>query len=433
MFGLRALQETQEHTHSFYAASVNTTTAYPSLTGDQRADVVVVGGGFSGVNTALELAERGFDVALVEANRIGWGATGRNGGQVIGGIGHTPERFKKAIGEAGIRDIYQMGIEARDVIRERVERYNIQCDLKWGYCDVALKPRHMKQFAEWQAFEKEIGNPHPYTLLDREEIKTYVDSDRYLGGLHNTANGHLHPLNLCIGEAEALSALGGAIYEQSRVMAIEPGALPVVRTEAGSITAKTIVLAGNAYMGGLVPKLSKRVLPSASSVIATAPLTRELAQRILPGDVAVCDPRTALDYFRLSADQRLLFGGLSNYTGMEPKNLKGVMHKKMTQVFPELENTAIDYAWSGWIGIGINRMPQLGQLSDNIHYIQAYSGHGVAPTHMMARVTAEKIAGESTRFEAMANIPHMAFPGGPLLGRAILAVGMTYYKALDLL
>ena len=214
--------------------------------------------------------------------------------------------------------------------------------------------------------------PLEITLLDREEIKTYVNSDRYLGGLHNTANGHLHPLNLCIGEAEALSALGGAIYEQSRVMAIEPGALPVVRTEAGSITAKTIVLAGNAYMGGLVPKLSKRVLPSASSVIATAPLSPELAQRVLPWDVAVCDPRTALDYFRLSADQRLLFGGLSNYTGMEPKNLKGVMHKKMTQVFPELENTAIDYAWSGWIGIGINRMPQLGQLSDNIHYIQAY-------------------------------------------------------------
>lgn len=433
MFGLRALQETQEHTHSFYAASAHTTTAYPELTGDKRADVVVVGGGFSGVNTALELAERGFDVALVEANRIGWGATGRNGGQVIGGIGHTPERFKKSIGIEGIRAIYEMGIEARDVIRERVERYDIQCDLKWGYCDVALKPRHMKQFAEWQAFEKEIGNPHPYTLLDREEIKAYVNSERYLGGLHNTANGHLHPLNLCIGEAQALSALGGAVYEQSRVVAIEPGTLPVVRTEAGSITAKTIVLAGNAYMGGLVPKLSKRVLPSASSVIATAPLAPDLAQRILPGDVAVCDPRTALDYFRLSADRRLLFGGLSNYTGMEPKNLTGVMHKKMTQVFPELNNTAIDYAWSGWIGIGINRMPQLGKVSDNIHYIQAYSGHGVAPTHMMARVTAEKIAGESRRFETMANIPHLAFPGGPLLGRAILAVGMTYYKALDLL
>ncbi|MDG2441790.1 MAG: FAD-dependent oxidoreductase [Luminiphilus sp.] len=282
MFGLRALKETQEHTHSFYAASANCTTDYPALIGDIRADVVVVGGGFSGVNTALELAERGFEVALVEANRIGWGASGRNGGQVIGGIGHTPERFKKSIGSEGIRAIYQMGIEARDVIRERVERYDIQCDLKWGYCDVALKPRHMKQFAEWQAFEKEIGNPHTYTLLNREEIKAYVNSNRYLGGLHNTANGHLHPLNLCIGEAQALSALGGAIYEQSKVVAIEPGALPVVRTEAGSITAKTVVLAGNAYMAGLVPKLSKRVLPSASSVIATAPLSAELAQHILP-------------------------------------------------------------------------------------------------------------------------------------------------------
>ena len=167
MFGLRALKETQEHTHSFYAASANCTTDYPTLGGDIRADVVVVGGGFSGVNTALELAERGFEVALVEANRIGWGASGRNGGQVIGGIGHTPERFKKSIGSEGIRAIYQMGIEARDVIRERVERYDIQCDLKWGYCDVALKPRHMKQFAEWQAFEKAIGNPHPYTLLNR--------------------------------------------------------------------------------------------------------------------------------------------------------------------------------------------------------------------------------------------------------------------------
>jgi len=433
MFGLRPLQETREHTQSFYAATANTPTAYPALTDDRRADIVVVGGGFSGVNTALELAERGFDVALVEANRIGWGASGRNGGQIIGGIGHTPERFKKSIGADGIRAIHRMGIEAREVIRQRVERYAIQCDLKWGYCDVALKPRHMKQFAQWQAFEQAIGNPHPYTLLDREQLKTYVNSDRYLGGLHNTANGHLHPLNLCIGEAQALAGLGASIYEQSRVVTIEQGSTPVVRTEAGSISANTVILAGNAYMGGLVPKLSQRVLPSASSVIATSPLSSELANALLPGDVAVCDPRTALDYFRLSADRRLLFGGLSNYTGLEPKNLKEVMHRKMTHVFPELDSTDVDYAWSGWIGIGINRMPQLGQLSDNIHYIQAYSGHGVAPTHMMAKLTAEKIAGESSRFQAMANIPHLAFPGGPLMGRLLLAVGMSYYKALDYL
>lgn len=433
MFGLRPIQETREHTSSFYAATANSQTNFPALTDDNSAEVVVVGGGFSGVNTALELAERGVDVALVEANRIGWGASGRNGGQVIGGIGHTPERFRRSIGDEGIKAIYAMGIEARDVIRERVERYAIQCDLKWGYCDVALKPRHMKAFAEWQAFEKAIGNPHPYTLLDRDELKAYVNSERYLGGLHNTANGHLHPLNLCMGEAQALATLGAPVFEQSRVVAIERGETLVVRTEQGSIRAKTLVLAGNAYMGGLVPQLGKQVMPSASSVVATEPLPADLAAEILPGDVAVCDPRTALDYFRLSADRRLLFGGLSNYTGMEPSNLKGVMRDKMCQVFPQLQSVNIDFAWSGWIGIGINRMPQLGQVQDNVYYIQAFSGHGVAPTHMMAKVTAEKIMGRSKRHDAMAKIPHWSFPGGAVLGRPLLAIGMAYYKALDLL
>ena len=207
----------------------------------------------------------------------------------------------------------------------------------------------------------------------------------------------------------------------------------MVKTEHGSITAKEIVLAGNAYMGKLIPKLSLRVLPSASSVIATEPLSEALATKLLPGDVAVCDPRTALDYFRLSADRRMLFGGLSNYTGMEPKNLVPVMRKKMRNVFAELADIKIEYAWSGWIGIGINRMPQLGKLAPNIRYIQAYSGHGVAPTHMMAKITAESIADETDRFDVMAAIPHMAFPGGRVLGRPLLAAGMAYYKLLDLL
>ena len=433
MFGLRAPREGTEHTGSYYAASANWVTDYSRLEDDLSCDVAVVGGGFSGVNTALELAERGYDVILLEANRISWGASGRNGGQIIGGIGHDPERFVKAIGEEGVRTIYQMGIEARDVIRERIETYDIQCDLKWGYCDVALKPRHMRQFAEWQAFEKSIGNPHPYTLLDREELRAYVRSDRYLGGLHNTANGHIQPLNLCIGEAKALETLGGRIFEQSRVISLEHGERAVLRTAQGSVSAKQVVFAGNAYMGGLIPRLASRILPSCSSVIATEPLGDELARELLPGDVAVCDPRTALDYFRLSADKRMLFGGLSNYTGLEPRDLEGVMRRKMVAVFPQLADVRIDYAWSGWIGIGLNRMPQLGRLADNVAYIQAYSGHGVAPTHIMARITAEMIARESKRFEIMARINHWPFPGGKLLRRPALAVGMVYYKALDAL
>ncbi|MDP5069807.1 MAG: FAD-binding oxidoreductase, partial [Congregibacter sp.] len=269
MFGLRAPRESQEHTDSYYATTANWSTAYPRLQDDLRCDVVVVGGGFSGVNTALELAERGLDVVLLEANRISWGATGRNGGQIIGGIGHDPERFVKRIGESGVRSIYQMGMQARDIIRERVERYAIDCDLKWGYCDLALKPRHMKQFAQWRDFEKSIGNPHSYTLLDRDELKQFVNSDRYLGGLHNTANGHIHPLNLCIGEARALESHGGRIFEQSRVVAIDYGERPRVLTEQGSVSAGQVVLAGNAYLAGLVPRLASRILPSCSSVIAT--------------------------------------------------------------------------------------------------------------------------------------------------------------------
>jgi glycine/D-amino acid oxidase-like deaminating enzyme len=432
MLGLRAIKDSSEHTGSYYAASRQPTTDYSFLSEAATCDVVVVGGGFSGVNTAVELTERGYEVILIEANRIGWGASGRNGGQIIGGIGHTPERFKKLIGEQGIKTIYQMGIEARDVIKERIETYGIDCDLKWGYCDVALKPRHMKEFATWRDWERTIGNPHPYTLLDASELKSFVNSDRYLGGLHNTANGHIHPLNLCVGEAAAAVSCGARVFEQTRAIEIIPGDNPVVKTEHGSITAKQIVLAGNAYMGKLIPKLSLRVLPSASSVIATEPLSEALATKLLPGDVAVCDPRTALDYFRLSADRRMLFGGLSNYTGMEPKNLVPVMRKKMRNVFAELADIKIEYAWSGWIGIGINRMPQLGKLAPNIRYIQAYSGHGVAPTHMMAKITAESIAGETNRFDVMAAIPHMAFPGGRVLGRPLLAAGMAYYKFLDL-
>ena len=432
MLGLRAIKDSSEHTGSYYAASRQPTNDYPFLSEAATCDVVVVGGGFSGVNTAVELTERGYEVILIEANRIGWGASGRNGGQIIGGIGHTPERFKKCIGEQGIKTIYQMGIEARDVIKERIETYDIDCDLKWGYCDVALKPRHMKEFAAWRDWEKAIGNPHPYTLLDSSELKGFVNSDRYLGGLHNTANGHIHPLNLCVGEAAAAVSRGARVFEQTRAIEIISGDNPVVKTEHGSITAKQVVLAGNAYMGKLIPKLSFRVLPSASSVIATEPLSEALATKLLPADVAVCDPRTALDYFRLSADRRMLFGGLSNYTGMEPKNLVPVMRKKMRNVFAELADIKIEYAWSGWIGIGINRMPQLGKLAPNIRYIQAYSGHGVAPTHMMAKITAESIAGETDRFDVMAAIPHMAFPGGRLLGRPLLAAGMAYYKLLDL-
>ena len=433
MFGLQKTLETSEHAASYYAASANWQTDYPTLENDIEADVVVVGGGFTGVNTALELTERGRSVVLLEANRISWGASGRNGGQIIGGVGRDPERFQRLIGKEGVDAIYQMGLECNEIIRERVERYDIDCDIKWGYCDVALKPRHLRAFAEWKAFEEGIGNRYEYRLLDRDEVKDFVKSDAYIGGLYNNFNGHLHPLNLCIGEARAAEQLGVQLFEQSRATGITPGEKVRVHTDRGSVLANQVVLCGNAYMGNLVPRLATRVLPAASCVVATAPLSESQIRQVLPADVAVCDPRTALDYFRLSGDGRMLFGGLANYTGLEPRNLEKTLREKMLKVFPVLADVPLEYGWTGHMGIGLNRMPQLGRLHENVSYIQAYSGHGVAPTHMMARITAEMLTGSPERFDIFAKIPHSPFPGGKLLRRPALVVGMSYFKLRDML
>jgi len=433
MFGLRFPINGREHTDSWYAASARKESDFPRLDGDIDADIAIVGGGFSGVNTALELAERGYDVVLLEANRLAWGASGRNGGQIIGGVGHNASQFRKVIGDDGVDAIYQMGIECVEIIRERVARYAIDCDIRWGYCDVALKPKHMRWFEESLQSQEKNGYPHELVLLDQREVKRFVGSDAYVGGMYNASGGgHLHPMNLCLGEAQAAAQQGARFFEQSRVEDIVPGARVTLRTDGGSVRARQVVLCGNAYMENLAPQLATRVLPASSCMIATETLDADLAASVLPQDVAVCDPRTALDYFRLTADKRLLFGGLSNYTGLVPKNYQEVMYRKMLGIFPQLEGTRIEYAWDGQMGIGLNRMPQLGTIAENIYYIQAYSGHGVAPTHIMARVIAEAIAGKPRRLQMMSKIRHWPFPGGRYLRRPGMALGMLYFKALDL-
>jgi glycine/D-amino acid oxidase-like deaminating enzyme len=434
MFGLRFPVDSREHTDSYYAAAAGESLRHPALTSSIEADVAIVGGGFSGVNLALELAERGREVVLLEANRLCWGASGRNGGQIIGGLASNAPRYRKRLGEAGLQSIYEMGNEAVEIIRERVARYDIDCDIAWGYCDVALKPRHLDWFADAKRTREAAGYGHALRLLDRREVREFVGSERYIGGLYNASGGgHLHPLKLCLGEAGAAAGLGARFFEQSRVIAIEPGSRINLQTEGGSVNAGTAILCGNAYMENLVPQLARRVLPASSCMIATEPLSPAMAASVLPRNVAVCDPRTALDYFRLSADRRLLFGGLSNYTGLVPSNYRQLMQRKMLQIFPQLEGIEIDFAWDGQMGIGINRIPQLGRLADNLYYIQAYSGHGVAPTHMMARITAEAVSGDETRWQYLSRIPHWPFPGGRYLRRPGLALGMLYYKARDLL
>ena len=425
MIGLKRAQETREHTHSYYAATANWPSDYPQLEGDISTDVVVVGGGFSGVSTAVELSERGFKVVLIEANRIGWGATGRNGGQVIGGVGNNPSAFRRTIGDDGVKAVEAMGVECVDIIRDRVAKYQIDCDLKWGYCEVGLKRSHLRDYREWAEEDQDAR------YLDADELKKYVNSDRYIGGCYTPKWGHVHPLNLCLGEAKAAQQQGTQIFEQTRVLSIEHGETAVLQTEKGRVKADRVVLCGNAYLGNLVPRLASRVLPSTSCIIATEPLTDEQVAQCLPGDVAVCDSRTALDYYRLSADKRMLFGGLANYTGLEPANMVEVMRGKMVQVFPALKDSVIDYQWSGQMGITLRRMPQVGRINEQLYYVQGYSGHGVAPTHVMGRILAEAIDGHSERFDLMASMRHIPWPGGRVLGRPVMALGMMYFKLLD--
>ena len=425
---LKSTTETKEHAPSYYAASVNWQTDYPQLEGDLNVDVVIVGAGFSGVATAVELCERGYKVALVESNRIGWGATGRNGGQIIGGYGSDPSAFSSSIGSEGVKIVESMGSECVQIIKERIEKYNIDCDLKWGYCEVGLKKRHLKSYREWAAEDSAIQ------ILDQNEIKQYVNSDLYLGGYYREDWGHIQPLNLCIGEAKAAEVMGAKIFEQTQITRITYGENPAVHTDKGSIKANHVILCGNAYMGNLVPYLDARVLPATSCIIATEPLSDEQLQQTMVRDVAVCDSRTALDYYRLSADKRLLFGGLSNYTGLEPSNVQAIMHAKMTKVFPSLKNTRIDYSWSGSMGISVRRMPQIGRIKNsNVLYISGYSGHGVAPTHMTGRILAEAVDGDTHRFDIMNKMFHLPWPGGKLLRRPAMAVGMMWYKMLDVI
>ncbi|MES2356409.1 MAG: FAD-binding oxidoreductase [Pseudomonadota bacterium] len=431
---LKALKETREHTKSYYAATANWQTRYPTVEGNVSVDVCVVGAGFTGVSSALFLAERGYKVALVEANRIGWGESGRNGGQVIGGIGHDATKFKRWIGDQGVRAIREMGIECVEVIRERVEKYNIDCGLTWGLCEVGLKERHIRDFMEAKEEEEALGYPHRLRLLNAEEVRGLIHSDLYCGGLLNeTGAGQVHSLNLCIGEARAAEKLGAKIFEQSRVEKIVYGKRPKVITERGSVEADHVVLCGSGYQENLVPRLARRVLPAASFLIATEPLGKR-AHDIMARPMAACDPRTALDYFRLSADNRLIFGGMSNYTGLAPTNVTRTMQQKMLTVFPQLKGVKIEHTWGGQMGIGLNRMPQLGRLKgDNVYYVQAFSGHGVAPAHIMGKLVAEVIGGQAERFDVFSKIKHLPFPGGRVLGRPAFALGMLYYRLKDLL
>ncbi len=427
------MRDTREHTRSYYAASRKLKIEYPSLVGEHRCDVAVVGAGFTGVSTALYLAERGYDVALIESNRIGWGASGRNGGQLIDGFTNV-EKFERRSGQQVEADmVRQMGLECRDIVVQRIEQYSIDCDLKLGYIDVAARPKELQDLEESLQIHQKNNYPHEMRLVSQDELRDFIDSDSYIGGLTNEGNGHLHPLDLCIGEAQAANELGATIFEQTRVTRILHGSKPVVETESGKIFADKVVLAGNAYLRETEPKLRRTIFPAGSYVIATEPLGDTRANELTPADIAFCEQCIALNYFRLSADKRLLFGGMCNYSGRVPKSITASLRPKMLNIFPQLEDVRIDYEWGGNIAISVNRCPQFGRIKDNTYYVQGYSGHGIAPTHLAGKMLADIICGDSEQFDVFSKVRHIPLPGGKWFASPAIAMGMLYYRLKELL
>jgi gamma-glutamylputrescine oxidase len=429
---MKAAYQKQEHTASYYAASANDRSGYPVLQGAHSADICIVGGGFTGVAAALTLSERGYKVALVEANRIGWGASGRNGGQLIGGFSGE-QKIVRRFGQQVAQTVWDMRWRGHEIVHQRVAKYGIDCDLKSGYMDVAKNRREIGYLEDDAAALDKYGFPWEYRLLSRAETQDTLGTPYYAGGLVNMRNGHLHPLNLCAGEARAAQGLGAQIFEQSPVTNIVHGPRPRVETAQGRVDATSVLLAGHVFHRLEQRRLSGTTFQAGSFIVATEPLPESVRSQVDPSNLAVCEVSNIIDYHRWSADGRLLYGGRCNYSGRVPASIRAAIEPRMLKVYPQLRGTRIDYEWGGSIGIVIRRIPMVGRIDDNIYYVQGYSGHGVNFTHVMGEIVADAIGGTLERFDLFAKMWQIRIPGGNTFGNQLVALGMLYYRLKDML
>ncbi|WP_027967549.1 NAD(P)/FAD-dependent oxidoreductase [Halomonas halocynthiae] len=402
-----------------------------SLTGQTRADVCVIGGGITGCSAALHLAECGYSVVLLEANDIGHGASGRSGGQILPGLGTDIFTVEKTLGIERAREIWEMSREAVRLTGELIARHSIPCELAWGYLHAAVKPRHVKELAE---FQERMARDYHYTatrLLEGAALRERVVTDAYPAVLSDDEGGHLHPLNYTLGLARAAQRAGVRIHTRSAVLNIRRGQPARVETALGSVQAEHLILAGNAYHADVAPELNGRLMRAANYMIATAPLSEAQVAQVLPHNDALADANFVLDYYRLSATRRLIYGGQVSYDGREPHGLQARMDAKITQLFPVLAGIPIEYRWGGDVGITLNRAPDFGRIDSNFYYAQGYSGHGMALAGLAGKLLAETIMGQSERFDVFAAMPHRRFPGGSMLRKPLLVLATNFYRLRD--
>jgi gamma-glutamylputrescine oxidase len=403
------------------------------LRGELRADVAVLGGGIAGLSSALHFAERGYRVVVLEAREVGYGASGRSGGQTIFGLAASQQKLIAAVGRDDARRLFDLSVEALDLTQSLIKDHAIDCDYRPNHVHVAVKPRHVQELKSWT---RELHEDYAYDsarLLDRDELAGHVRSERYLAGMLDSRSGHLHPLKYTQGLARAAEAAGVIIHENSEVLRYEDGAEIRVHTERGTLRCAHLVLCGNAYIGAVAPSLARRILGVGTYIIATEPLGEERARSLLPSNAAVADVNWILDYFRRSSDHRMLFGGRVSYSSVQPPRLAESMRERMVRVFPALAESRVEFAWGGYLDITMSRAPNFGRLAPNVFYLQGFSGHGVALAGLAGKLVAEAAAGTAERFDVFARIPHRDFPGGRFFRRPSLMLAMLYYRLRDLL
>jgi gamma-glutamylputrescine oxidase len=420
-----------EHAPSYYAATANPSPSRPRLSGEETADVCIVGAGFTGISAGLELAERGYKVIVLEGAKVGWGASGRNGGQIVNGYSRGLDIIEKRYGMAAGHAIGRMALEGGHIIRERVAKYGIDCAFVPGGMMVAFTNRQMR----FLDHERKVWARHGHTtmqLIDRAGLKNIVASDRYIGGLYDPLGGHMHPLNLVLGEAAALESLGGIIHENSRVIAVDSSAAPTVTTDHGTVRAKHVLICGNAYLAPLLDKeIGSKIMPVSSQVIATEKLDPSQLAALLPANYCIEDANYILDYFRRTPDNRLLYGGGTVYGGADPASIEGKIRPCLEKTFPSLKGVKFDYTWSGNFALTLPRIPHVGRISSTVFFSHGDSGHGVTTTHLLGRLLGEAVAGETARFEAFAGLPYLPFPGGQTFRVPLTVLGAWYYRVLD--
>ena len=424
---------------SYYVHTAPAWVPSPALQGEVSCDVALVGAGLAGLSAALELASRGLSVTVLEAQHAGFGASGRNGGQAIHGLACDMSVIEAQLGRDDARRVFDLSIEALDLIRHRIATHAIACEWQDGFLSVATSPRKAQALTRWAEHMAQAYG-YPMTVAAHDGVRQWIDSPRYHGAVHDPRSGHLHPLKYTQGLARAAVAAGARLHEGTPVTAMEQGDTVTLRTPQGCVRARQVLLAGNVYLQGLAPALAPRIMPVGTYIVCTEPLERDLWASLIPSRSAVCDTNVVLDYFRPTADQRMLYGGRVSYSTATPRDLAGSLRQRMVATFPQLDRARISHAWGGFVDITMSRAPDFGRLpptspghAANVYYLQGFSGHGLALTGLAGQMVAQAMTGDASRFDVFAKLRHRAFPGGALLRMPALVLGMAWYRLRDLL